>query len=304
MSPNALYFGFLVCVAGLALGAIALLRLASGKSAWPRRSGMLQAARWDQQMWGRCGWALAAGVAAIGVTRWPLTGVAATMLVMVWPRVFGGNAVGRRQLESVEAIAAWTESLRDTSAAAAGLEQALPATVEAAHPVLRAPLRDLAARLSGRVPLGEALAAFADDVADPAADLVVAALTLNARQRAGGLGRILTSLAVASRAELEMRRKVELERRSLRRQAQRIAGSVAGFAALQAVFARDWLSPYSSVVGQVVLAVLMAVFAGAFVRMRSLAASRAEPRFLSSAGSVEQIATHRPGWSLGSQVVS
>jgi len=230
--------------------------------------------------------------------------VAAVVLVVAWPRVFGGNAVGRRQLESVEAIAAWTESLRDTSAAAAGLEQALPATVNAAHPVLRAPLRDLAARLNGRVPLGEALAAFADDVADPAADLVVAALSLNARQRAGGLDRILTSLAAASRAELEMRRKVELERRSLRRQAQRIAGSVAGFAALQAVFARDWLSPYSSVVGQLVLAVLMTVFIGAFVRMRNLAASRPEPRFLSSAEAVGQIATHRPGWSTASQVVT
>ena len=93
--------------------------------------------------------------------------------------------------------------------------------------LLRAPVRELAARLDGRVPLPEALARFADDVDDPAADMVVAALSLNARQRAGGLDRILTSLAASSRTELEMRRKVELERRALRRQAQRIAFAVA-----------------------------------------------------------------------------
>ena len=83
----------------------------------------------------------------------------------------------------------------------------------------------------------------------------MAALTLNARQRAGGLDRILTSLAASSRAELEMRRKVELERRGLRRQAQRIAGAVTGFAVLQAVFARGWVTPYSTATGQLVLVV-------------------------------------------------
>ena len=61
------------------------------------------------------------------------------------------------------------------------------------------------------------------------------ALSLTAQQRAGSLKRVLTTLAANTRAELEMRRKVELERRALRRQAQRIAGAVAGFAALVTV---------------------------------------------------------------------
>ena len=83
----------------------------------------------------------------------------------------------------------------------------------------------------------------------------------------------------------------------MRRQAQRIAGAVAGFAALQAVFARDWLAPYSTVVGQLVLGLVIAVFLGAFVRMRSLAASDPEPRFLTSPDALTEIASHRPGWS-------
>jgi Flp pilus assembly protein TadB len=202
------------------------------------------------------------------------------MVVTLWPHLYGGGAVGRRQLGKIEAIASWTESLRDTSSAASGLEQAIPATVSTAPALLRGPVRDLAARLDGRVPLPEALARFAEDVDDPSADMVVAALLLNSRQRAGGLERILTSLAESARTELEMRRKVEHERRALRRQAQRIALTVLAFAALQAVFARDWVRPYSTPGGQLVLAVLLTLFIAAFARMKSLSATEAESRFL------------------------
>jgi tight adherence protein B len=292
MTPELLLLGFMTAVGAAAFGVVALLRLARGRSAFPSWSGAFL--RFDPVRLRTYAAALAAAVLILLLTRWPLAGLAAGVLVLLGPRVFGGAAVGRRQLATIEAIAAWTESLRDTAGAAAGLEQAIPATVSAAHPLLRAPLRELAARLDGRVPLPEALARFAADVNDPAADLVVAALTLNARQRAGGLDRILTSLAASSRAELEMRRKVELERRSLRRQAQRIAGAVTGFAVLQAFLARGWVEPYSTATGQLVLAVLMAAFVAAFIRMRSLAASEPEPRFLTSPESVTEIASYMP----------
>ena len=282
---------FLVATAAAALGVMAIFRLTRGHDAFPKMSfhGAIDRGRARQ-----VGVAAAVGLAALVLTRWPLAGVAAAVIVVLWPRLFGGGAVGRRQLEKIEALAAWTESLRDTATAAAGLEQAIPATVPAAHALLRGPVRELAARLDGRVPLPEALARFADDVDDPAADMVVAALSLNARQRAGGLERILTSLAASSRTELEMRRRVELERRALRRQAQRIAFAVIGFVALQAVFARGWVEPYSTALGQLVLGILTAIFLGTFIRMRSLSNSEAEARFLTSPDDVTEIASYKP----------
>lgn len=292
VTSTSLLVGFMTAVGAAAVGALAMLRLARGLpvlSPRPRHP-----VRIEMTALRRVAVAGAFGTGVLLLTRWPLTGVAAAVLVLLGPKILGGAAAGRRKLAMIEAIAAWTESLRDTAGAAAGLEQAIPATVTAAHPLLRRPLRELAARLEGRVPLPEALARFADDLDDPAADLVVAALTLNARQRAGGLGRILTSLAASARAELEMRRVVELERRSLRRQAHRIAGAVTGFAILQAVFARGWVAPYSSLIGQLVLAVLMALFLGAFARMRALASTEVEPRFLTSAGAVTEIASYKP----------
>lgn len=291
-SATASMLGFVLLVAAAAVGIVGMLRLARGLPLLPPR----QRPTWrpDPRVLRSYVVATVVGLVVLLLNRWPVAGLAAAMLVVVWPRIFGGAAVGRRQLAKIEAVAAWTESLRDTAGAAAGLEQAIPATLVAAPALLARPLRDLTARLDGRVPLPEALARFADDVADPAADLVVAALTLNARQRSGGLDRILTALAASSRAELEMRRKVELERRGLRRQAQRIAGAVTGFAIMQALFAPGWVAPYSTVTGQLVLVVLMGMFVAAFVRMRSLSEAEPQPRFLTSPDAVTEIASYKP----------
>ena len=52
---------------------------------------------------------------------------------------------------------------------------------------------------------------FADDLDDPSADLIVAALMLNARLRGPGLREVLTALADSAREELDVRRQVEAE---------------------------------------------------------------------------------------------
>ena len=290
---------FMTCVGAAALGLVGLGLLATGHSLVPaptpqtadqkRHRRRLRAATLRQSSL-----ALSAAVVVLAATRWPTAALAAGAIVVLWPRLFGGNAEGKHTLAKIEAIASWTETLRDTSSAAAGLEQALPATVTAAPAVLVRPLRNLAARLDGKVPLPEALALMADEIDDPAVDMVVAALSLNARQRAGGLERILTSLAATTRTELEMRRKVELQRRALRRRAQQIAIAVVGFVSVQAVLARGWVEPYSTPLGQVVLGVLIAIFVGAFARMRSLAHVEAPSRFLTSAAQVTEIASYKP----------
>ena len=67
------------------------------------------------------------------------------------------------------------------------LEQAIPSTVYAASPVIRSDLALLADRMRVRVPLPQALRQFADDLDDPTADLIIAALMMNSRLRGPGL---------------------------------------------------------------------------------------------------------------------
>ena len=177
-------------------------------------------------------------------------------------------------------MAAWTESLRDTIAGAVGLEQAIPATVYAAAPAIQPQLRMLAERLRMRMPLPTALRLLADDLDAASSDLVVAALVLNARLRGPGLRQVLTSLSEAARAELDMRERVSAERSSTRTSAQIVTiFSISVIGAL-VLLNPTYVAPYGSLTGQLVLAVVVLLFAAGFLWMRRLAGVQMPARFL------------------------
>ncbi|WP_119728588.1 type II secretion system F family protein [Thermomonospora amylolytica] len=222
------------------------------------------------------------GVLVLVVTRWPVAAVGAGLLVLGWEGIAGGAAEERRAMARLEGLAAWTESLRDTIAGAVGLEQAIPSSVRAAAPALQQPLRTLVDRLHTRMPMPEALRRFADDLDDPSADLVVAALILNARLRGPGLRDMLGALSASARAELDMRRRVEAERRATRRSVHIVVGVSVGTALLLAVFNRPYVAPYDGLVGQLVLCVVLALYAAAFLWLRRLAKYDMPQRLLSA----------------------
>lgn len=221
-----------------------------------------------------------AGLAILLLTSWPVLAVAVGLLVWFAPRLFGGVASEKRQIARLEALAAWTESLRDTVAGAVGLEQAIPATTYAAAPAIRPALERLADRLRVRTPLPTALQGFADDLDDPSADLVVAALILNSRLRGPGLRDVLSSLAGSAREDLEMRRRISASRSSTRRSVQIVMGVTVIFVLVLAVFNRSYVEPYGSPIGQLVLLVVIGLFAGGFIWMRRLSEYETAERFL------------------------
>ena len=226
--------------------------------------------------------AIGAGLVVLLLTRWVVLSVAAGLLVFFAPSLFGGARSERVAIARLEGLAAWTESLRDTVAGAVGLEQAIPATAAAASPSIRAELANLADRLRVRTPLATALQQFADDLDDASADLIVAALMLNAQLRGPGLRDVLTSLAHSARDELEMRRRVNAGRASTRRSVQIVMGITVVFVLGLSLFNHDYVEPYSSAVGQAVLLVILAFFAAGFAWMRRLAAFDVPERFLFS----------------------
>lgn len=224
--------------------------------------------------------ALAVGLVLLVATRWPVAAVAGGALVLAWPALFGGVAAERAAVARIEALASWIESLRDTIAGAVGLEQAIPATVNAAAPAIQPQLQLLVDRLRVRVPLATALQGLADDLDDPSADLAVAALILNARLRGPGLRQVLSSLADSARAELDMRQRVTAGRTSTRRSAQVVTG-FSLLAVLGLTFINpSYVEPYGTVTGQAVLVVVCGLFAGGFLWMRRLAGVELPERFL------------------------
>ncbi|HET6168477.1 MAG TPA: type II secretion system F family protein, partial [Marmoricola sp.] len=158
-----------------------------------------------------------AGLLALLATKWVVAGLCIGLLVAYWDRITGSSAVEKRAIARLDALASWTESLRDTIAGAIGLEQAIPATAVNAGAPIRPSLNLLVDRLRIREPRPDALRAFAEDLDDPSADIICASLLLNARLRGPGLRDVLTALAQSTREELDMRRRIEASRKSIRR---------------------------------------------------------------------------------------
>jgi Flp pilus assembly protein TadB len=242
---------------------------------------------------------IAVGVVAGGLTllatRWVVAGIAIGLLAAFWDKVAGGDAQERKAIARLEAMASWTESLRDTIAGAVGLEQAIPATALNAGAAIRPALNLLVDRLRIREPLPNALMAFAEDIDDPSADVICAALVLNARLRGPGLRDVLTALAISAREELDARRRIEASRKSVRRSVRIVLIIILGVMGLLSVFNRHYVEPYSTLLGECVLAVVIALLAAGLLWLRRLASPRRTERFLQggSVGASEQAARER-----------
>jgi Flp pilus assembly protein TadB len=220
------------------------------------------------------------GLLVLAATGWVVAAVATGVLVFFWNQLFGGLGAERTALARVEALASWTESLRDTIAGAVGLEQAIPATARAAAPAIREHLHTLVDRLRARMPLPQALEYFADDMDDASADLVIAALILNARLRGPGLREVLGALAKSSREEVDMRQRVMAQRSSTRRSVQIVVAVTVTMVLALAIFNKSFVAPYHTFVGQCVLVGVIALFAAGFYWLRRLSAVETPSRFL------------------------
>jgi tight adherence protein B len=287
----------LTAISGIGLGVLfggSLLLLVAALAGWRpsrnagggdrgRRGGVL----WDKPARRRALIGIGVGLVVAVVTRWPVAAIAAGAMVYLWPTMFGAGRAASNQIERLEALTVWTESLRDSIAGSMGLEQAVTHSLHTSPPVLQPALQRMHGRMKVQMPLPEALAGFAEEFDDPSADLVIAALILNSRLRGPGLGRTLSELAVSAREQLEMRRKVEEGRKVLRRTALMVIGITAAFAGAVSVLQRDYVEPYSTPVGQLVLAAVLGIFGGGLMWIRAAATERQPERFLVDVDQIE-----------------
>ena len=227
---------------------------------------------------------LAAGAAVVvgAATGWPVGAVLAALAGLGALSLLGGARRHQAAVGRIEAVAGWAEMLRDTMAGSAGLEQAIIATATLAPLPIRAAVATLAVRLEGER-LAPALRAFADDVADPTCDLVVAALVLAAEHQAQRLGELLGSLAAAARDQATMRLRVEAGRARTRTSVKVIVGATGALVLGLALFNRGYLAPYDTATGQLVLVLVGGVFAVAFTWLARMTRPVAVDRFLTDA---------------------
>ncbi|MFJ7213596.1 type II secretion system F family protein [Amycolatopsis sp. NPDC098790] len=229
----------------------------------------------------RAGGSLGAGLLAMVATGWVVGGMLAAAATWFLPALVGPDRAHARRVARIEAAASWTEMLRDTLAAAAGLEQAILATAPLAPTAIRDDVARLAARLRNGQRLASALRRLAEELADPTADLVIASLVLAAEHQARRLGELLGSLAETARAQAAMRMRVETGRARTRTSVRVIVATTVAFAVGVVVLNRAYLDVYDSALGQAVLLVIGALFSGGFAWLTRIAAGRPAARVLS-----------------------
>ncbi|MEU1813032.1 type II secretion system F family protein [Micromonospora aurantiaca (nom. illeg.)] len=223
---------------------------------------------------------LAIGVGVGVATRWPVAAALAGAGAWVLPAIIGPDRDHARRVARIEAIATWTEALRDNLSAAAGLEQAITASaIESPEPI-REEVTRLATRLQRSWRLSDALRAFADELADPTADLVVAGLLMAARGSGGQLGDVLGELAASARAKVASRQRVAAARNRNRTSARVIVGATLAMAGFLIVLNRDYLAPFDGVAGQLVLLAAGGCFAASFAWLSRLMRDRDTARIL------------------------
>ena len=199
--------------------------------------------------------ALGAGMVTALLTRWPVAALGMAAVGWFGAELFGSRRTAERATARTEAIAAWTEMLRDTMSGAHGLEEAVTTSAIVAPAPIRREVTALAVRLE-RQPLDVALRAFATDLAHPTADLVVASLSLASTGAVGDLNDLLGTLALSAREEAGMRLRVAAARARLRTAVRVIAGVTALTALGLIVLNRSYLDSYWTSTGQGVLAVV------------------------------------------------
>ena len=251
--------GIAVLAGGAGLGVWIFLAGLTGRQVLPRPSQRTSRGRLGPLSKSTTS-AAGAAVLALLVTGWPVGALLAAGAVLGAPKLIGGKAARAEAIQRTEAIATWTEMVRDSIAAASGLEEAINATAAVAPAPIRPEVRLLVARLE-RQPLTTALAAFGDDLAHPSGDLVVAALSIAARTEASDLTGLLSRLADAIRGEARMRIRVDVGRTQVRTASKVIIGVVAATIALLAVLNRGYLAVYADPAGQLVLLLVGGIFA-------------------------------------------
>ncbi|MEU8351634.1 type II secretion system F family protein [Streptomyces sp. NPDC048845] len=211
-----------------------------------------------------------AGVVAGALTAWPVAAVLTTVAMLTLPGLLGPDRGAARRTERMEALATWTEMLRDTLSAAAGLEQAVLATADIAPAALESETQNLAAAVRSGRPLPAALREFADAVDDPLADVVVAALIMAAEEQTSRLGPLLGELAESVREQVAMRQRIDAGRASVRTGVRITVLVTVGMASGLVVFNRPYLDPFNTLTGQGVLAAVGSLFAASFAYLTAI----------------------------------
>lgn len=218
------------------------------------------------------------GLVIVTVTGWALALLLVPAVTVGVPFLLA-RPPAQARMDKLQAMREWCQALAGVLTSGVGLEQAIMQTLRSTPEEIRPEVGKLVARLKARWSIDDALTAFGHDLDDATGDLIVVTLKLGASKRGAGLADVLETLAVTVAEDVKARQQVESDRQGPRSAARIVVIVVLVALGVMALLG-DFLQPYTTPGGQVVLAVLLAAFGALLVWLRQIAAGKPTPRFM------------------------
>ncbi|CAL9330709.1 type II secretion system F family protein [Streptomyces sp. enrichment culture] len=230
--------------------------------------------------------ALSVGAVGVFAVVWLASGnfVAGVLLgaaVIGVPWLVTPGQIAAERIGQLEALSEWTQRLAGLLRLGMGLEQAMMTSRQSSPDELAVQIVNLSDRLRLGWRPGDALRAFGDELDDVTGDKVVAALILSVNDRGPGLAQALEDVAGSVRDEVAKKRSIEADRAKPRTTVRWMTFITVGIV-VAGFFVPSYTAPYSTLLGQLVLAFLTAGFVATLALMRQLGVFRRIPRFLTS----------------------
>lgn len=214
------------------------------------------------------------GVGAVGylVTGWAVLILIVPILAVVVPALLADPP--RRDLDVMRALERWVRLVSGSASTGKSVIDAIRATRRQAPEVLVEPLTRMVARLDSRWDTRASLQGLADDLDSADADQVIAAIMMASERGGTGAASTLDALAASLQERIRAARGVQAERAKPRVVVRQVSIIMAVVLAGALALGREYLAPYRTGVGQV----LLCCYAGLYLVGLVALSQRSKPR--------------------------
>lgn len=214
------------------------------------------------------------GVGAVGylVTGWAVLILIVPILAVVVPALLADPP--RRDLDVMRALERWVRLVSGSASTGKSVIDAIRETRRQAPALLVEPLTRMVARLDSRWDTRTALQGLADDLDSADADQVIAAIMMASERGGTGATSTLDALAASLQERIRAARGVQAERAKPRVVVRQVSIIIAVVLAGALALGREYLAPYRTGVGQV----LLCCYAGLYLVGLVALSQRSKPR--------------------------
>lgn len=214
------------------------------------------------------------GVGAVGylVTGWEVLILIVPILAVVVPALLADPP--RRDLDVMRALERWVRLVSGSASTGKSVIDAIRATRRQAPALLVEPLTRMVARLDSRWDTRASLQGLADDLDSADADQVIAAIMMASERGGTGATSTLDALAASLQERIRAARGVQAERAKPRVVVRQVSIIIAVVLAGALALGREYLAPYRTGVGQV----LLCCYAGLYLVGLVALSQRSKPR--------------------------